>query len=77
MNPRRTIVILLLIVLLITQLPTIFCVLDQSPGGDIEDTNTTETANNIEDLVGCITPTSAFGLFFFIVGGFAAALLNE
>lgn len=77
MNPRGIIILILVAILLITQLPTMFCVLAHSPDGDIEDTSTTETANNIGNLLGCITPTSAVGVIFFVVGGFVAALLNE
>lgn len=77
MNMQGTIISVLMAILLITQLPTMFCVLAHSPDGNIEDTSTTETTNNIKNLVQCITPTSAFGLILFVVGGFVTALLNQ
>lgn len=77
MNPRGAIALILVAILLITQLPTMFCALSHTPDGDIEDTSTTETANSIESLIRCITPTSAFGMFLFVVGGVVAALIDE
>lgn len=77
MNPRGIITLILVAILLITQLPTMFCVLSHSPDGDIENTSTTETADSIESLIGCITPTSAFGMFLFVVGGVVAALIED
>lgn len=77
MNVRGIIILILVAILLITQLPTMFCVLAHSPNGDIEDTSTAETANNIGNLLKCITPTSVFGVVLFVPGGFVAALLNE
>lgn len=77
MNPRGVIALILVVVLLITQLPTMICVLSHSPDGDMEDVTTAETANNIESLLRCVTPTSAFGIFLFVVGGAVAALVEQ
>jgi len=77
MNLRGTIGLILVVILLVTQLPTMLCVLSHSPDGDIENTSTTETVNNIEGLIGCITPTSALGMVLFVVGGVVAALIEQ
>lgn len=77
MNPRGIFALILVVILLITQFPTMFCVISHSPDGDIEDTTTTETVNKIESLLRCVTPTSAFGMFLFVVGGVVATLMEQ
>lgn len=77
MNIRAAGFSILLVILLITQLPTMFCALSHSPDGYVENMDTTETVNKIEGLIGCITPTSAVGMFLFVVGGVAAALVDQ
>lgn len=76
MNLRSTIMLGLVVLLILTQLPTMFCILSNTPDGDIENVSNSETMSGVNSLIGCITPTSIFGVILF-VGGEALVILLD
>ena len=77
MNSKQLFTLLLVGFLLATQLPSLICILSHTPEGDLEDTpDTTETVNEIEALVRCITPESAGAAIVSVLSAGAAQKLN-
>lgn len=70
---RGTVVLILAIILLLTQLPSILCVFLHAPSGTLDNPSTSETANKIDALLKCVAPTSVFSIVLFVVGGIVAA----
>lgn len=77
MNPRVAIQLVLLIFLIITQLPTMSCVMSHTPEGDIENASNSETFAGIESLIRCVTPSSIMGVIIFVGGEALAAYLDR
>lgn len=76
MDLRITIALVVVVLFILTQLPTIGCILSHSPEGDL-DTTTAETGDKIVGLVSCVPPTSKFGLALFLVGGLLGGLIEQ